>query len=182
MHGAGSQLFVDTPCRKLGAKGASMYRRSSIWSTLSTLAVAVAACALLVTNARAGEFFERDGVALRGYDAVAYFKDGKPVKGTTEHKAEFKGSTFLFASEANRDAFAADPTRYAPQYGGYCAFGVSGGYKAAIDPAAFAVVDGKLYLNYNRKVQKQWSTDIPSFINKADTAWPAVMGQTKIHE
>ena len=151
-------------------------------SALRSLAAALAASALLMANAWAGAFFERDGAALRGHDAVAYFKDGKPVKGAAEHKAEFKGSTFLFASQANRDAFAADPARYAPQYGGYCAFGVSGGYKAATDPAAFTVVDGKLYLNYNRGVQKQWSADVPGFVAKADKHWPGVTGQTKVHE
>ncbi|NJN00828.1 MAG: YHS domain-containing protein, partial [Aquincola sp.] len=87
----------------------------------------------------AGEFFEKDGAAIRGHDPVAYFSDGKPVKGSAEHRFEHKGSVFHFASKANRDAFAAAPDRYAPQYGGYCAFGMSGGYKAAIDPAAFTV-------------------------------------------
>ena len=151
-------------------------------SALRSLAAALAASAWLMANAWAGEFFERDGAALRGYDAVAYFKNGKPVKGAAAHKAECKGSTFLFATQANRDAFAADPARYAPQYGGYCAFGVSGGYKAATDPAAFTVVDGKLYLNYNRDVQRQWSADVPGFIARADRNWPAVTGQSKLHE
>jgi YHS domain-containing protein len=158
-----------------------MNRKSSLWATLLPLAIAVLASALLVANAQAGEFFERDGAALGGHDAVAYFTEGKPVKGSTEHQAEFKGSTFLFASKAHRDAFAANPAKYAPQYGGYCAFGVSGGYKAAIDPAAFTIVDGKLYLNYNGAVQKQWRGDIPGFIAKADQNWPAVVGQTKVH-
>lgn len=133
-------------------------------------------------DARAGAFFEQGGAALRGHDTVAYFKDGKPIKGAAEHKAECKGSTFLFASKANRDAFAAEPAKYAPQYGGYCAFGVAGGYKAAIDPAAFTVVEGKLYLNYNRGVHTQWSGDIPGFIAKAEKNWPAVSGQSTVHE
>ena len=85
-------------------------------------------------------------------------------------------------SKANRDAFAADPARYAPQYGGFCAFGMAGGYKAAGDPVAFSVVDGKLYLNYNRDVQKQWTTDVPGFVSKADRNWPAVSNQTEVHE
>ena len=110
------------------------------------------------------------------------FQERQPVKGAAEYRAEYKGSTFLFATQANRDAFAADPARYAPQYGGYCAFGVSGGYKAATDPAAFSVVNGKLYLNYNRGVQKQWSADVPGFIARADRIWPAVTGQSKLHE
>jgi YHS domain-containing protein len=158
-----------------------MPRPPSLCATLWTLAVAVLASALLVANARAGAFFEHGGAALRGHDAVAYFKEGKAVKGAAEHRAEFKGSTFLFASKAHRDAFAAEPAKYAPQYGGYCAFGVAGGYKAAIDPAAFTVVDGKLYLNYNRAVQKQWSADVPGFIAKADKNWPSVVAQSKVH-
>jgi YHS domain-containing protein len=159
-----------------------MNRAASPSATLWTLAAAVLASALLVANARAGEFFERGGAALQGHDAVAYFKDAKPVKGSAAYKAEFKGSTFLFASPANRDAFVAEPGKYAPQYGGYCAFGVSGGYKAATDPAAFTVREGKLYLNYSPAVQKQWSADIPGFVAKADKNWPTVVTQSKVHE
>ena len=163
-------------------KDLAIHRKSFVWITLWTLGAGVIASALLVANVRAGEFYEKGGTALLGHDAVAYFKDGKPVKGVTEYKAEYKGSVFVFASEAHRAAFVADPARYAPQYGGYCAFGVAGGYKAATDPAAFSVVDGKLYLNYNRDVQKQWSADIPGFILKAEGKWPAVAGQEKIYE
>jgi YHS domain-containing protein len=146
----------------------------------SLLFAAVFAAASVSTNALAGEFFEHDGLALRGHDAVAYFTDKKPVKGTAKYKAEFKSSTFLFSSQANRDAFIADPSKYAPQYLGFCAFGVAGGYKAATDPGAFTVVGGKLYLNYNRDVQKQWGADIPGFISKANKNWPTVQAQTKV--
>ena len=146
------------------------------------LAAAAFALALLGSNAWAGDFFEKDGVALRGYDPVAYFTDNKPVKGSAQYRTEYKGSTFHFTSPANRDAFIADPAIYAPQYGGFCAFGTAGGYKAAIDPAAFTIVNGKLYLNYNSDVQKQWNKDIPGFVAKADRNWPAVSGQTKVIE
>ncbi len=159
-----------------------MLRPTSLVSARWTWAAALLASALLLTHAHAGEFLERGGAALRGHDAVAYFKDGKPVKGSAAHRAEFKGSTFLFSTQANRDAFAAEPAKYAPQYGGHCAFGVAGGYKAAIDPAAFTIVEGKLYLNYNRGVQKQWSGDIPGFIAKAEKNWPGVAGQSQVHE
>lgn len=144
------------------------------------LIITLAAVFVLSAPAWAGEFFEKDGAALRGYDAVAYFIDEEPVKGLAEHKADYKGSAFHFASKANRDAFVAEPQKYAPQYGGFCAFGISGGYKAATDPAAFNVVDGKLYLNCNRDVQKQWSGDIPGFVAKADKNWPTVSSQTKV--
>jgi YHS domain-containing protein len=150
--------------------------------TLIRRTAAAAAMAAFAAGAWGGEFYEKNGVALRGHDPVAYFKDNKPIKGAAEHKAEYKGSTFHFASQANRDAFVADPAKYAPQYGGYCAYGTAGGYKAAIDPAAFTVVNGKLYLNYNRDVQKEWSKDVPGFIAKADKNWPTVSTQTKVVE
>jgi YHS domain-containing protein len=146
------------------------------------LLLAAVAAAIFVTTANAGEFFETDGVALRGHDAVSYFEDGRAVKGSAHYKAEYKGSAFLFSSQAHRDAFAAEPARYAPQYGGFCAYGMSKGYKAATDAAAFTVVNGKLYLNYNRDVQRQWSADAPGFVALADKQWPAAQSQTKVIE
>jgi YHS domain-containing protein len=157
-----------------------MTLKNTALSSLTACVITTMAALLLVTNALAGEYFEKDGVALRGHDPVAYFSENKPVKGLAEHKAEHQGSTFYFASKANRDAFVADPARYAPQYGGFCAFGMASGYKAATDPAAFSIVEGKLYLNYNRDVQKQWSADKPGFVAKADRSWPAASKQTKV--
>jgi YHS domain-containing protein len=152
--------------------------------TVSSAAGLFAALVLVVCagGALAGDFFEKEGVAIRGYDPVSYFKESKPVRGAPAHKAEFRGSTFHFASQANRDAFAADPAKYAPQYNGFCAFGVAGGYKAAIDPAAFTIVDHKLYLNYNADVQKQWRADVPGYLVKGDKNWPRVAKQTKVIE
>jgi YHS domain-containing protein len=144
--------------------------------------VAVLAAFLFAAGALAGEYYEKDGVALRGHDPVAYFKDGKPVRGSPEHHADYRGSVFHFATAANRAAFVADPAKYAPQYGGYCAYGLASGYKAATDPAAFTIVAGKLYLNYNADVQRKWSRDIPGQIAKADRQWPAVAKQTKVIE
>ena len=117
---------------------------------------------------------DSSGLALQGYDPVAYFTDRQPVRGKAEFTARHEGATYRFASAANRDAFAAAPAKYAPQYGGYCAFGLASGYKAPIEPDAWTVVDGKLYLNYNRSVRSRWSTDIPGFIRKADANWPTV--------
>jgi YHS domain-containing protein len=149
---------------------------------LTLVAALLGAIVVAAAPAQAGEFYERDGVALRGHDPVAYFTQGKPAQGRPEFKAVYQGSTFHFASAAHRDAFAADPARYAPQYGGFCAFGTAGGYKAAIDPQAWTIVGGKLYLNYNAAVQKQWSADIPGFVAKADRLWPTVRTTTKVHE
>jgi YHS domain-containing protein len=115
------------------------------------------------------------GVAIEGYDAVAYFADGKPVKGSDEFRHEWMNATWRFASAEHRDAFAKEPEKYAPQYGGYCAFGVSRGYAVPVDPEAWKVVDGKLYLNYNKDVQTEWNKDIPGYIRKADANWPEVL-------
>ena len=109
--------------------------------------------------------------ALQGYDPVAYFTDGQPVKGSKEFSTEYNGATFQFASAANRDAFLADPSAYAPQYGGYCAWAMADGKYAKGDAKHWKIVDGKLYLNYNSGIQKKWNADIPGFIEKADTHW-----------
>lgn len=115
------------------------------------------------------------GVAIKGYDPVAYFTMGKPVKGSDDFEHEYLNATWRFASAAHRDAFAKEPQKYMPQYGGYCAYGVSKGYAVGVDPEAWKVVEGKLYLNYNKDVQKAWLQDIPGRIRKADENWPKIL-------
>ncbi|MEZ5953062.1 MAG: YHS domain-containing (seleno)protein [Hyphomonas sp.] len=110
-------------------------------------------------------------LAVQGYDPVAYFTDGMPVKGSDAFTTEYMGATFQFSSAANRDAFVADPAKFAPQYGGYCAWAMADGNYAKGDAKFWRIVDGKLYLNYNAGVQKKWVKDIPGFISKADTEW-----------
>jgi YHS domain-containing protein len=112
------------------------------------------------------------GIAIKGYDPVAYFTDAKPVEGESDFEFTWMGATWRFASSAHRDLFAANPEKYAPQYGGYCAWAVSQGSTAGIDPDAWRIVDGKLYLNYSRKIQQQWEGDVPGNIQKADVNWP----------
>ena len=124
--------------------------------------------------AAAGEFFETGGIAIRGTDPVAYFKENRAVRGSEQFTATYRGSVFRFASAANRDAFTAAPERYAPQYGGFCAYAVAQGYKASIDPDAFSVIDGKLYLNFNKPTHALWQKDVPGYIRKGDANWPAV--------
>lgn len=114
------------------------------------------------------------GLAVDGYDAVAYFTTGTPTKGSSDITTSWGGATWRFATDANRTAFLADPAHYAPQYGGYCAWAVSQGYTADADPEAWKIVEGKLYLNYSKKVQATWEQDIPGNINKADANWPKV--------
>jgi YHS domain-containing protein len=114
-------------------------------------------------------------LAVNGYDPVAYFTEKRPVKGSAKYELKHKGATWRFASQKNLDAFKADPDKYAPRYGGYCAWAVSQGYTAKGDPNYWKIVDGKLYLNYDASVQSRWEKDIPGFISKADKNWPAVI-------
>lgn len=112
------------------------------------------------------------GTALKSYDAVAYFKEGRPVKGRDEFRHDWMGAKWYFASAANRDEFARNPEKYAPQFGGYCAWAVANGYTASIDPEAWRIIDGKLYLNYSKDVQKKWEANIPGFIKQGNENWP----------
>jgi hypothetical protein len=115
------------------------------------------------------------GVAVGGYDPVAYFTTGKPTLGKTEFTHAHEGAIWRFASAGNREAFTADPVKYAPQYGGYCAWAVSQGYTAKGDPNAWSIVGDKLYLNYNKAVQKGWEESKSVNIKKGDANWPTVL-------
>ena len=110
-------------------------------------------------------------VAVEGHDPVAYFKEGKPVKGSKEFTTEYMGADFRFASAENLETFLSDPAAYAPQYGGYCAWAMADGQYAKGDADYWRIVDGKLYLNFNRSIQQKWEADIPGFIEKADAQW-----------
>jgi len=114
-------------------------------------------------------------LAVGGYDPVAYFADGRPVAGSADFESEYDGATWRFASAAHKAAFDADPLKYAPQYGGYCAWAVSQGYTAKADPKTWRIVDGKLYLNYNADTQTLWEEDIPAHIVTGDANWPKVL-------
>lgn len=114
-------------------------------------------------------------VAVEGYDAVAYFTQGEPTKGSKQFKTSYNGAEFRFSSAGNLALFKADPAKYAPQFGGYCAWAVSQGYTAKGDASHWAIVDDKLYLNYNKKVQATWNEDRAGFIEKAETEWPSIL-------
>ena len=115
---------------------------------------------------------QSQGVAIKGYDPVAYFTQSDVVKGDATHSHVWNDATWLFATAANRDAFAAAPEKFAPQYGGYCSYAMSRNYVADITPTAWKIVDGKLYLNNSRPVHVWWQADIGGNIAKADTHWP----------
>lgn len=139
--------------------------------TLALLAVLVFSF-VLAGPALGAQPIEKDkaGLALRGWDTVSYF-DGKPVPGKAEFTKDWNGATWRFATAAHRDAFAAHPEKYAPQYGGHCAYGLAKGHLVTADPKLWKVVGGKLYVNYDKGVQKSWEKDQAKFIVDADKAW-----------
>ena len=117
-------------------------------------------------------FFSARGIALKGYDVVAYFKQNKAVKGSKKQQFTYKGFKWHFSSKENLAEFKKSPEKYLPQYGGYCAYGLAqGGYLAKTEADAFSVIDGKLYLNYNKSIQKKWDAKKTSFIKTGDKVW-----------
>jgi YHS domain-containing protein len=115
------------------------------------------------------------GKGAAGYDVVAYFTMGKPVKGSPDFATEWKGATWQFSSAENLEKFKANPAAFAPQYGGYCAYGVAKGSLVKGEPEQWKIVDGKLYLNYSAGVQKTWAKDVAGNIGKADGNWPDLL-------
>ncbi len=144
----------------------------SVRLALSAILLLAASPALAVDPVYTGRF---SSLAVSGYDPVAYFTEGRPVEGTSDHTLEWNGATWRFASDTNRAAFQADPAAYAPQYGGYCAWAVSQGKTASADPERWKIVDGKLYLNYNAAIQERWEKDVPGHITRADANWPGIL-------
>jgi hypothetical protein len=146
-------------------------------SVLAALGAAPLALGLVRPAAAAtAEVYAEDGIAIDGTDAVAYFTEDRPVAGLPDHAVTWRGATWRFASDANRALFEADPAAYAPQFGGWCAWAVAEGYTASTVPEAWAIVDGRLYLNYSRGVQRRWERDIPGNIARAEANWPGVLG------
>ncbi len=141
------------------------------------LMATVPAAAMLARPAFAAEpnVYQTGGVAINGFDPVAYFTEEKPVEGSASFTSDHDGATFQFASAENKAMFDADPAKYAPQYGGYCAFAVANGYTAKTDPDAWSVYEDKLYLNFSKGVRRRWSRDIPGNIAKGDANWPEVL-------
>jgi YHS domain-containing protein len=125
-------------------------------------------------NAQKAEIFQKDGAAIRGFDPVAFFVEGKAVIGDDKIYYEWKDARWLFSSNANMESFKNDPEKYAPQYGGYCAFGMADGHKAPTDTDTWTIIDNKLYFNYNKKVKEIWSKDSKGYIEKADVNWPGL--------
>lgn len=119
------------------------------------------------------------GPAIQGYDAVAYFSESAARKGSPQYKVSYLGADWYFSSPDNQAAFQADPARYAPAYGGYCAFAMANGYTAGIDPNAWTIVGGRLFLNYDAEVKKEWEKDSRQMIQTADKHWQARMAKQR---
>jgi len=145
-------------------------------STLATSALLVSSltfAANIQVNANSND------LAIKGYDTVSYFTKGAPTKGSDKFTAAFNGAVYQFSSANNRNLFQANPSKYAPQYGGFCAMGVALNKKLDTDPTAWHIRGDKLYLNLNKAVQKKWSTDIPGYIETAQVNWTDIKGLTE---
>lgn len=130
-----------------------------------------------VNTLKGGLLGGRGDVAIQGYDPVAYFTDGRPVKGQDGLVHEWMGAKWKFASQAHLDQFKAAPEKYAPQYGGYCAYGVAQDNLVSVEPDKFKIIDGKLYLNYDAKVQAKWLEDPAGFIRQANAKFQSLLKQ-----
>jgi YHS domain-containing protein len=142
------------------------------------IAFTVSSCGLIPSQAESSinaVNVDESRLAIKGYDPVAYFTEAKPVQGSSQFTAEHLGATYYFSSAQHQSLFDGNPNKYAPQYGGYCAFGVSKEYKFDIDPEAWAVVDDKLYLNLNKKVQARWVPNKDELIVDADAIWTQIV-------
>ena len=151
-----------------------MITRRALLGTALVLPVA----GTLVRPAMAAEppVYATNGIAINGIDPVAYFTEEKPVEGDEAHAVEWMGATLLFASAENKAMFEGNPEKFAPQYGGYCAYAVSKGYTATTDPRAWSVYKDRLYLNYSRPVRALWAVDKDGHIASANANWPGVLG------
>jgi YHS domain-containing protein len=154
-----------------------------MFRTTSKALLLIAALFLLVTgpalagqstNASTGLTVEGGPLAIHGYDPVAFFKNGEPQRGSASFAAKHEGAVYRFVSQENLDAFTKDPAKYAPQYGGFCAFGVALGKKFDGDPEVFKIVDGKLYFNLSTDIQATWEEDLEGNLTKADKNWRTI--------
>jgi YHS domain-containing protein len=128
-------------------------------------------------KAQKSEIFAPAGKAIKGYDPIAFFKESKAIKGADSLSYRWKEADWLFSSKENLETFKASPEKYAPQYGGYCAYGTAGNHKAPTQTDTWTVINDKLYFNYNAKVKEMWSKDQKALIEKADKNWPDLKGK-----
>ena len=145
---------------------------------LALVATSFSALAAKPVNTLKNSFFaSQTDTAINGYDSVAYFTKNAPVKGLDSHTYDYMGAKWKFSSQANLELFKNNPEKYSPQYGGYCAYGVATDGLVKVDPEQFTLYDGKLYLNYDAAVQKDWLKDIPGYNRKADAKFQSLLAK-----
>jgi hypothetical protein len=160
------------------ARSHALNRRNALVLAVSVLHAGTALAAQPPVNTlQSSRFGGRTDTAINGYDTVAYFIANKPVKGLDNLVHEWMGAKWKFSTQANLDLFRANPARYAPQYGGYCAYGVAQGYLVKVDPDQFTVRERKLYLNFDADVQAKWLKDPASFIKTANERYPSLLAK-----
>jgi YHS domain-containing protein len=148
---------------------------------LAMFTLTLASCGIIPFQAKSSinaVNVDENRVAVKGYDTVAYFTESKPVQGSDQYTANYQGAVYQFSSSENLALFKGNPEKYAPQYGGYCAFGVTQEKKYDIDPTAWAIVGDKLYLNLNAGAQRVWDKDRVGNINTADVNWIDIAPKT----
>lgn len=144
---------------------------------LAALALPVLGTILRPALAEEPDIYAPNGVAISGYDAVAYFVENRAVPGDADHALRWRGAVWYFVSARNMEAFEMNPVAYAPQYGGYCAYSVSKGSAGASVPEAFAIRDGRLFLTSSETIRAVWAADMAENIRRADANWPAVLAK-----
>jgi YHS domain-containing protein len=161
-----------------GACAMTIDRRTLLAGATAAAAAAVAVLARTGTSetmpASINTLGSEAGIAIEGTDPVAYFVEGRPRAGRPEYAVDYEGARWLFSSEGNKALFEADPARYLPAYGGYCAYGVAQGYLVKIEPEAWTIHEGRLYLNYDLGVRDTWLKDVPGYVAEADRNFPSL--------
>ena len=152
-----------------------MLNRRSLMA--AALILPLGAAMILPCWGQSAPVYSPGGVAIGGYDPVAYFTEGRAVLGDGSHMLKWRGTMWIFASAANLEAFEMDPKAFAPQYGGYCAYGIAQGQKIETDPKVFTISNGRLYFNNSSSAKSLWQQDIATNISRADANWPALAGQ-----
>lgn len=150
----------------------------TLFSGLVLMFSGLATAAPVINTLKDSSFFStRSDTAINGYDSVTYFTQNRPVKGSDSFVFQWKDAKWKFSTQANLDLFRTSPEKYAPQYGGYCAYGVANGNLVKVDPEQFTVLDGKLYLNYDAAIQQAWKKDISGFNKLADSKFQALLAK-----
>jgi YHS domain-containing protein len=143
-------------------------------NVVKTFLPAVALLVAVVATPAFGSDVTHSTPGISGYDPVSYFTKGTPQRGSGYHVADYQGVTYAFTSEEHKDMFNANPSKYAPAYGGWCAYGVAVGKKFVADPKVWKIVNGKLYVNLDRDIQAKWNKDIPGHIKTANENWKEI--------